>query len=103
MSYKIKLTPTANIDIQDAVKWYNSKKEKLGNRFYSEVKKTFNKLIKNPFAFAIRYNNTRTVLLNDFPYMLHYYVDENKNTVVILTVLHTSRNPNLWKERNILE
>jgi len=103
MSYSIKLTPTANIDIQDAVNWYNFKKPELGNRFYSEVKITFNKLVKNPFAFAIRYNNTRTALLNDFPYMVHYFIDESKNIVLILSVLHTSRNHDLWNEHNKIE
>ena len=100
MRSKIVLTPKANIDITEAVKWYNSRKEKLGTRFYSEIKKTFKLLENNPFAFAVRYDNIRTVPIKNFPYMAHYFSDTNKNIVVIITVLHTSRNHELWNEPN---
>jgi len=36
-----------------------------------------------------------------FPFMAHYNVDESNKTIIIAAVLHTSRNPEIWKaERN---
>jgi len=31
--------------------------------------------------------------------MIHYAIDEKKKSVIILAVLHTSRNPGLWTNR----
>jgi plasmid stabilization system protein ParE len=31
--------------------------------------------------------------------MIHYTIDEKDKTIIVLAVLHTSRNPELWKNR----
>ena len=36
-----------------------------------------------------------------FPYGIHYQYIAKKNEVHIKAVFHTSRNPQLWKQRNL--
>lgn len=54
---------------------------------------------QNPNAVAQRYDNIRTALLDTFPYMVHFSVDDDKKTITVLAVLHTARDPKIWKER----
>jgi plasmid stabilization system protein ParE len=102
MEFNVFIEPEALNDIQEAVYWYNEKQKGLGKRFFSEVKKKIVFLRKNPF-YAIRYDNIRCVLVEKFPYLIHYYINENEKLIVIISIFHSSRNPNLWNEHNILE
>jgi plasmid stabilization system protein ParE len=102
--YRSVLLPIAIEDVKDAASWYESKKEKLGKRFILHVRQITAIIKENPYLYAIRYNDVRTAVLDVFPFMIHYIVDEAGGKVVIIAVLHTSRNPGIWgtvrNERN---
>jgi len=97
--YKSIILPLAKDDIGEAAKWYNNKSQGLGKRFTSEVRGKVHFIKQNPTTFNIRYDNVRTAVLNIFPYMVHYTIDEAKKTVVVSAVFHTSRDPELWSKR----
>ena len=100
MNYKINIFPHAANDIKEIVLWYNQKSPGLGKQFTKNIKNTVKILRENPFAFAIKYENKRVVSAKKFPYLIHYKIDELKKEVIILAVLHTKRNPNIWKNIN---
>lgn len=52
-----------------------------------------------PKAVATRYDDIRTAVLDTFPYIIHFTIDDHKKLVVISAVLSASRDPNIWKER----
>jgi toxin ParE1/3/4 len=56
MSYKIVIEPRAIADIQDAVDYYEAKREDLGAYFYQIVDEYIESIAKNPF-FQIRYKD----------------------------------------------
>ncbi|MCD4681595.1 MAG: type II toxin-antitoxin system RelE/ParE family toxin [Bacteroidales bacterium] len=62
----------------------------------TQVREKVQFLQRNPKAHNIRYENVRTAVLNVFPFMIHYSIDEKNQIVVVLAVLHTSRNPDIW-------
>jgi plasmid stabilization system protein ParE len=95
--YKVIMLPVAKQDIKEAADWYNSKQEKLGKRFTQHIREKVNLLKKNPFSSVNRYDEVRTAVLDVFPFMIHYLIDEDKKLVVITAILHTSRNPDIWK------
>lgn len=97
--YESIILPLAKEDIRDAALWYEEKQTGLGKRFTQQVREKSSFIKENPKACNVRYDNVRTAVLNVFPFMLHYVIDENNKTVVISAVLHTSRNPDLWKKR----
>jgi plasmid stabilization system protein ParE len=99
MVYEIIVDPAASLDITESIDWYNKAQTDLGLRFYKQVQATINSIHKNPFAFAVRYKTTRTALVKKFPYLVHYFVDAEKNLIVVTSVLHTSRDPKLWDIR----
>ncbi len=94
--YKVVLLSPAKEDIINASAWYNKKQKGLGKRFSQSVRNTVSYIKNNPFAFSTRYENTKTAIVERFPYMLHYSIDDDEKTIVISSVLHTSRNPELW-------
>lgn len=98
--YKIVLLPLAKVDIQEAAIWYNSKQKGLGKKFTIEVRKTVLHISNNPNLSAIRYDDIRTSLLDVFPFLVHYIVDDEKLIITICAVLHTSLNPDKWIERS---
>lgn len=94
--YKAVILPLAKEDIKDAAHWYNTKQNELGKRFTKEVRKRIKFIQQNPETIAIRHNDIRTALVDVFPYMIHFYIDEPKKTVVITAVFGTAENPVKW-------
>lgn len=97
--YKSIILPLAKEDIREAAKWYNKQQKGLGKRFTAEVREKAHFIRQNPKASNMRYKNVRTAILNVFPFMIHYTIDEKDKTIIVSAVLHTSRNPELWKNR----
>src|SRR5215469_8329352 len=94
MKFTVVILPEARDDIRLAAKWYNKQKKGLGKEFISSVKESIKVLKVNPF-FVKRYKEIHTLLLKQFPFMIHFVIDESSKTVTILAVLHTSLNPTL--------
>ncbi len=40
--------------------------------------------------------------IKKFPYLIHYRIHEESKTVYVEAMLHTSRNPRIWKRRTEL-
>lgn len=97
--YKSIILPLAKQDIKEAAKWYNERQPGLGRRFTQHVRQKVRFICQNPKAAAIRYDDTRTAILDTFPYMVHFTVDEENKLVIISAVLSTHRDPEIWKER----
>jgi len=100
MRYAVVFEPLAQQDLQEAVRWYNNQQRGLGKRFYTAVQSAIKPLHNRPQMYAIRYKTVRTFPLPGFPYLVHYTENTETQTVIILAVLHTSRDPKIWDERS---
>lgn len=89
------ILPLAKEDVRDAAKWYNKRQEGLGKRFTAEVREKVQFIRQNPNASNVRYDGVRTAVLNVFPFT----IDEKNKAIFVSAVLHTSRDPELWKSR----
>ncbi len=96
MNYQIKVEPEALADIQQITEWYAEKQVALGQQFQRTAIKQIDGLSKNPHAYAIRYKYIRCLLIQKFPYMVHFYINEKEKTVEVFAVINTSRNPKIW-------
>lgn len=97
--FKAVLLPLAKQDIEKSAKWYNSRQEGLGNRFVNEVYSKVSFICENPEASAVRYDNVHCAVMETFPFMIHYFIDNPTKKIVIAAVFHTSLNPERWKKR----
>lgn len=99
MKYSIHFFDEVKFDIQEAKEWYKNQKLGLEKRFAREVKKSILRVQKNPKAYELKYKNVRSAFTNVFPYSIHFLIDDALNQIVIVAILHQSRNPNIQRDR----
>ena len=97
--YKTIILPLAKQDIKKAAQWYEHKQNGLGKRFVKEVRNKVDYIKRKPKTSAIRYQDTRCVVLDIFPFMIHFNVDEAKKLVTISAVFHTALDTEKWTKR----
>ena len=98
MSFTLVIDPRAVRDIQEAIDYYDEQQAGLGARFEAALNKHLLTLEKNPF-FRIRYDEVHCLPVKQFPYMVHFTIDQDKQVVAIRAVFHTSIDPERWKGR----
>lgn len=91
-SFKIIVSDEAELNLREAIKWYNEQSKGLGNHFYKSIVKAFSSIKSNPLAFENRYLDFRTYPMKKFPFLIHYLVFEKE--IIIINILHTSQNWN---------
>jgi len=96
MKYRASTLPYAQNDIFEAAKWYNQHQKNLGRTFTKDVRNKIANIKQNNFAYKIALGRVRATALKIFSYMVHYTI-EPSNTILIVAVLHTSPDLEIWK------
>lgn len=91
MPHKLVIKPEAELELVDALDWYDEQVPGLGNRLFQEFNVLFDEIIANPEHFQKKYRNIRIRYTYKFNYGVHYIIE--KDTVYVLAILHTSRKP----------
>ncbi len=99
MKFKVEYNPDFFNDLAQAVDWYNEKQSGLGDKLFSNVKKQTAKLSTSALHFVIKYDNIHCMCIDQFPYLVHYRVNEQSAIVKVEVLFHTSRDPKIWNER----
>ena len=97
--YQVKIEPESLSDIQEITDWYNRQQTGLGKRFQKAAINQINSLNKDPHIYVIRYKEIRCILVKKFPYMAHFYINDEINTVEVLAVISTDQDPKIWTEK----
>jgi toxin ParE1/3/4 len=95
--YNLLISDESRLDILDAFSWYESRREGLGAEFEICLDAGFKFVQKNPLLSQRRYKNLRIYFIERFPYGIHYFIDGN--SIKVLGIFHTSRNPKNWSDR----
>ncbi len=99
MKFPVLLVPEVNDDLLEGIVWYNDQKDDLGNQFYNAVVATVNIISSNPLLFALKVKSIRSASVKRFPFIIYYKFEKSQQKVVVLAILHQSRNPKIWKDR----
>jgi toxin ParE1/3/4 len=91
LAYRIIVDPAVRLDIIENIEWYNKAQPGLGIKFYQQVQAVFKTICKNPHAFAIRYKTFHTATVRKFPFMVHYFIDDERNIVVVTSTSYQPR------------
>ena len=94
---EVKLIEPAQIELEDAIEYYNIQSAGLGDRFFNEVLDMIEVIKIFPKAWTHISRNTRKAILKNFPYNLIYTIYHNK--IYILAVAHQHREPEYWVNR----
>jgi plasmid stabilization system protein ParE len=97
MTVAVRLRPEAEQDLADAAAWYEEQLPGLGNKFLDEVLSTFSAIAEAPLRYPILHHDTRRALIHRFPFGIYFRAEST--AIVVLAVMHGSRNPRRWKTR----
>jgi plasmid stabilization system protein ParE len=97
MSHRLILRPEAEIDVAEAAEWYELQRAGLSLQFRGALDRTFAGIQERPLLHALAYRKLRRALVRRFPFGVFYVV--RSESVIVVAVLHTARNPRVWRAR----
>jgi plasmid stabilization system protein ParE len=88
-------------DVAAAAAWYEDKQGGLGRLYIDDVIQVWRELAVNPLVAARKHptKNLRWRYPERFPYRIIYEVDEELQTVLVLSVVHAARSDDAWRGR----
>ena len=89
--------PEAAVDVIEARQWYDNQQMGLGDDFRNALADIVERIQSMPRMYVTVVENVHRAKLRRFPYLLYYRVLENR--IEVLAVLHSSRDPRLWRQR----
>lgn len=92
MAYKLIIEPDAQLEIDEAVAWYESKQKELGNEFLDYLEGYFKTLETGKSFFSIKKKPSyRELPLKRFRYVIIYEALEK--SIVVYSVFNTHQDP----------
>ena len=89
--------PEALAEFKEATIYYSEKSPSLASVFFTEVENAIEKIVENPNLYGVIDEDVRRCLTKRFPYGILYSIEDNY--ILILAVMHCSREPSYWKHR----
>jgi plasmid stabilization system protein ParE len=99
MNYSFVNKPAVTADITNAIAYYKNINPELAKQFLFRIREAESYIARTPLGFQVKYNGVRTLLLKQFPYHIHYFVDDAKKQIIILAIIHAYRNPKDYSAR----
>ncbi|MEA3415567.1 MAG: type II toxin-antitoxin system RelE/ParE family toxin [Thermodesulfobacteriota bacterium] len=87
----------ARAEFKEATLYYSEKSYSLGLAFYTEVEYAIERIVENPVLYRVIDEDVRRCLIKRFPCAIFYSIEDHY--VLILAVMHCSREPSYWKHR----
>ena len=95
--YRLVSEPQADLDIEAAFQWYEKEQSGLGLEFLDELRAAYNRIVEGPYKYPHLRSGVRRALVKRFPYVVYFAVEST--VIVVLAVLHASRDPAEWQRR----
>ncbi len=93
MSYSFVNSSSVKSDIINAVDYYKKINPKLAKEFLFRIREAKSYISIVPLGFQVKYKEVRTLLLKQFPYHIHYIIDNENQQIIILAIIHAYKNP----------
>ena len=97
MTLPVYLRAEAEGDVTEAASWYESRSRGLGHEFLDEIAQALSKIADRPLSYVKVHKSIRRALIRRFPFGV-YYLNETTR-IVVIAVMHGSRDPAQWKVR----
>mgnify|MGYP000679926731 CR=1 FL=1 len=93
----ITIRKDAELDIDDAYRWYETNKDGLGDKFLENLTESFRKMKEFPKIYPTVHRNIRRAFVRKFPYGIFYL--ESEESTIVVAVMHAKKNPTNWRVR----
>ena len=91
--------PLAEKELWDSFNFYENLRSGLGVDFEKEVSDSLRIIQLTPKLWSLKEWGTRSCVLQQFPFILHYL--ETEELLWIVAIAHTSKKPNYWINRQV--
>jgi plasmid stabilization system protein ParE len=95
--YRFEAEAAVEFDVESAFLWYETEEPGLGFDFLRQLRICYERLLRTPYTYQELRSGVRRALTKQFPYAVYYSVEAD--TVLILAVVHTARDPAEWQQR----
>jgi plasmid stabilization system protein ParE len=89
--------PQALAEYAEAVQYYAEQRVELAQAFINAVEDAVYRIRESPTRWAVIDEDVQRCLTRKFPYAILYTIEQDY--IVILAVMHCSREPGYWKDR----
>ena len=93
----VRLRPEADSDLDEAARWYEEQRIGLGSEFLDEVLRVLSAISEQPEGFPVVHKEIRRAVTRRFPFGVYYVI--GRTDLIVLAVMHGSRDPSSWKGR----
>ena len=93
--YRLVAEPRVDLDVAAAYQWYENEEPGLGLAFLDQLLATYDRIATGPLQYQDLRSGIRRALLRRFPYAVYFAVEGD--FVVVLAILHVSRDPAEWQ------
>lgn len=97
MSFSVVFRRIAKREFDDAISWYQDRREGLGREFSVAIEQQLGRIALSPNQFARVRGDVRRAVLQRFPYSIHFIVEDDR--IVVLAIFHARRAPSHLEDR----
>ena len=97
MSLSVVFRRIAKREFDNAISWYEDRREGLGREFSVAVEQRLERIALSPNQFACVRGDVRRAILRRFPYPIYFIVEDDR--IVVLAIFHATRAPNQLEDR----
>lgn len=94
---KYRFHPAAIDEFQEAASYYHAHNSQLSARYIAAVEDAISRIVEAPRRWPVIDEDVRRCRTRVFPYGILYTLESDH--VLILAVMHSSREPGTWKKR----
>lgn len=88
--HKLSIKKEAQIEIDEAIFYYEEKQFGLGSLFSEHVDLYLEEIQKNPNHYQVKQKNYREAFIRKFPYVIIFEIIDLE--VIVFSIFHTSQN-----------
>ena len=93
MAYSFLIKEEATKELTAAFLWYEDQQEGLGKTFRTKLNSKLNLICSNPLHYKTSYKKYHEALVDTFPFLIVYVINEKEKLIIVMAIFHTSRNP----------
>lgn len=97
MSFSVYVRRAAELDVAQALLWYEQQQAGLAAKFYEELGAALDRLAETPMIYPVVYRDIRRTVLHRFPFLVWYRVEGS--VVTVLACTHGKAKPSKTKRR----
>jgi plasmid stabilization system protein ParE len=95
---KSRLTPEAELDLIEAIRWYDERDQELGDDYLRRVYQCIASVERKPLLYPTVHRQMRRALVRRFPFQVLYEIESEE--IIIYAIYHSARDPETWKQRS---